>query len=439
MAKEIKGFITRDDFVLSSNAEVSPLYELSDIAYTYSKEKKLYNSYTNSLYALHAFKQIDIDTLLQSEVEDIIDVVMKFSDYLTTSLVTNKQQSIIVFTNDFNLTNPSKPVSELNYNTVVSHRNIKSVDYITFKINGIFCSLWLSDEVFRAFYPEYDVNIVLPFSDFPAIVSNTSEFIQALESFDLIDFNKRVEQNKNELPTTYTKIVNIPYRVPNTSVTKNCYFAFNIYGLQGNYDYILKLELYDYLVNVLNLDGTYVETIFPTILNINEFFIVPRWDAVAIPTQVGQNGINSQIFSAYNQTFDQDKFIKVYNDPSYLRSNTYNVPFDYNNVMLQVTNGYYTEMAVRDFKTYYNDLITVTSLHPDFARMKPRTQRFVTLMENMLDISNSANPTEMFNKIMQNENYRFTIITRANVNYISIFFEDHQIYMVPKYQLLMNL
>lgn len=439
MAKEIKGFITRDDFVLSSNAEVSPLYELSDIAYTYSKDKKIYNSFNNSLYALHVFKHIDVQTLLQSEVEDIIEVVRKFSDYLTASLITNKQQSIIVFTNDFNLLNPSKPVSEFSYNTVVSHRGIKSVDYVTFKINGISCSIWLSDEVFRAFYPSYDINIVLPFSNFQTIVSNTSEFIAALEGFDLIEFNRRVEENKNEYPTTYTKIINIPYRVPNTSVTKNCYFAFNIYGLQGNYDYILKLELYNYLTTVLGLEGTYVEGIFPTILNINEFFLVPRWDAVAIPTQVGQNGINSQIFSSYSQTFDQDKFIKVYTDTAYLRANTYNVPFDYNNLMLQVTNGYYTEMPVRDFKTYYNDLITVTSSHPDFARMKARTQRFVTLMESMLDVSNSSNATEMFNKVLQNENYRFTIITRGGVNYISIMFEDHQLYMVPKYEVISRL
>lgn len=439
MAKEIKGFITRDDFVLSSNAEVSPLYELSDIAYTYSKDKKIYNSFNNSLYALHVFKHTEVQTLLQSEVEDIIEVVRKFSEYLTASLITNKQQSIIVFTNDFNLLNPSKAVSEFSYNTVVSHQGIKSVDYVTFKINGISCSLWLSDEVFRAFYPEYDINIVLPFSNFQAVVSNTSEFIASLEGFDLIDFNRRVEENKNDFPTTYTKIINIPYRVPNSSVTKNCYFAFNIYGLQGNYDYILKLELYSYLTTVLGLEGSYVEAIFPTILNINEFFLVPRWDAISIPSQVGQSGINSQIFASYSQTFDQDKFIKVYADTAHLRANTYNVPFDYNNIMLQVTNGYYTEMPVRDFKTYYNDLITVTSTHPDFARMKSRTQRFVTLMESMLEVSNANNATEMFNKVLQNENYRFTIITRGGVNYISIMFEDHQLYMVPKYEVISRL
>ncbi len=439
MAKEIKGFITRDDFVLSSNAEVSPLYELSDIAYTYSKDKKIYNSFNNSLYALHVFKHTEVQTLLQSEVEDIIEVVRKFSEYLTASLITNKQQSIIVFTNDFNLLNPSKAVSEFSYNTVVSHQGIKSVDYVTFKINGISCSLWLSDEVFRAFYPDYDINIVLPFSNFQAIVSNTSEFIAALEGFDLIEFNRRVEENKNDFPATYTKIINIPYRVPNSSVTKNCYFAFNIYGLQGNYDYILKLELYSYLTTVLGLEGSYVESIFPTILNINEFFLVPRWDAISIPSQVGQSGINSQIFASYSQTFDQDKFIKVYTDTAHLRANTYNVPFDYNNIMLQVTNGYYTEMPVRDFKTYYNDLITVTSTHPDFARMKPRTQRFVTLMESMLDVSNANNATEMFNKVLQNENYRFSIITRGGVNYISIMFEDHQLYMVPKYEVISRL
>ena len=439
MAKEIKGFITRDDFVLSSNADVSPLYELSDIAYTYSKHKTIHNSFSNSLYALHVFKQVSGSDVTQSEVEDIINVVTKFSDYLTTTMIANKQQSIIVFTNDYNMVNPDRQLTGFNYNTVITHNNIKSVDYLTFKVGTVTCTLWLSDTVFRAFYPDYDINIVLPFSNFEAVVNNTSDFIYAVDNFDLIDFNRRVEENKNGFPTTYSKIIKIPYRIPNTSVTKNCYFAFNIYGLQGNYDHILKLELYDYLVNTLHLDATYIESIFPTILNINEFFIIPRWDAVAIPSQVGQAGIASQVFLTYSQTFDQDKFIKVYTDNAFLRANTYNVPFDYNNLILQISNGYYTETSVRDFKAYYNDLITVTSTHPDFSRMRARTQQFVTLMENMLDISNSANATEMFNKILQNTNYHFTIISRAGVNYISILFEDHQLYVIPKYQLLQNL
>lgn len=436
MAKEIKGFITRDDFITSLSSTTSPVYELSPISLTYAKEKSQYYSSLDSLYSLYTFSATDITELSQTEVDDIIYVVTELSAFLTSTLVTNKQQAIVLFTADYNSKNPSKPISGLNYNTIVNYNNIAVVDYLTFSITGIVSNIWLSDAVFRAFYPEYDINIVLPFSQFSTLVTNTSNFITALNDFDLIVFNARVEEDKSNKPTTYTKIINIPYKVPNTSVNKNCYFAFNIYGLQGNYDYILKLELYNYLTVTLGLDGELVESLFPTILNINEFFITPRWDKVAIPSQVGQTGINSQIASAYAEEFDLDNFVKVYTNLTYLKQNTYTVPFDYNNILLEVTNGYYTEASKQDFKAYYSDLITVTSTHPDFARMSQKTQRFITLLENIINVSDSENSTELFNNLLANSNYHFTIITRAGISYISIFYEDHQYYVIPKYEML---
>lgn len=436
MTKEIKGFITRDDFITSPSSTTSPVYELSPISLTYAKEKSQYYSTLDSLYSLYTFSSTDITSLSQTEVDDIIYVVTELSAFLTSTLVTNKQQAIVLFTADYNSKNPSKPVSGLNYNTIVNYNNIAVVDYLTFSVSGIVSNIWLSDAVFRAFYPEYDINIVLPFSQFSTLVGNTSNFITALNEFDLIVFNARVEEDKSNKPTTYTKIINIPYKVPNTSVTKNCYFAFNIYGLQGNYDYILKLELYNYLTVTLGLDGELIESLFPTILNINEFFITPRWDKVAIPTQVGQTGINSQIASAYAEEFDLDSFVKVYTNITYLKQNTYTVPFDYNNLLLEVTNGYYTEASKQDFKKYYSDLITVTSSHPDFARMSQKTQRFITLLENIINVSDSENSTELFNNLLANSNYHFTIITRAGISYISIFYEDHQYYVIPKYEML---
>lgn len=438
MTKEIKGFITRDDFINSDSTVVSPIYELSQIGSTYAKSKLQYYSSTDPLYNMTIFKLNELSGLVQSDVDDIIDVVKKFSAFLTSTQVSNKQQAIILFLNNYNLSNPTKTVTEFNYNSIVGFNSIKTVDYLTFTIYGIVCNFWLSDSVFKAFYPEYDLNVVLPFANFNAVIGNTSAMITALDNFDLIDFNRRVELDKHDTPSTYSKIINIPYRIPNTTVEKNCYFAFNIYGLQGNYDYILKLKLYDTLVNGLGLDSGFVESVFPTILNINEFFVTPRWDKMAIPSQIGQNGINSQISLTFSESFDLTQFIKIYPNASYLRENTYSVPFDYNNILLQVTNGFYTEADIKDFRNYYSDFITITSTHPDFARMQARTQKFILLLENMLDVANSTNSTELFNKILQNQDYHFTIISRAGVNYLSFFFEEHQYYVIPRYE-FMNL
>lgn len=433
--KEIKAFITNDLFINNISNTVSPLFELSDIAMTYSSNRQQYVSTINSLYSLYVFRAVGYTILPQDKINNIINVIIELNKFLSSTQLTNKQQILISFTNHYNQLNPVNIVDNLNYNNIVDVNLTRSIDYLSFKINEINCEIWLSDSIFRIFYPHYEINVIPPFENFSQIVNNTGKFISAIDNFDLLEFNKHIELNKRAIPTTYTKILNIPYNVPNTNVFKNCYFAFNIYGLQGNYDYLLKLELYRYMTIYLGMIPSLVEELFPSILNINEFFIIPRWDKIAIPSQVGQASIASQISPTFNEVFDIDKFIKTHNNINYLRNNTYSIPFDYNNILLHITNGLHSEDGVRDFKQYFSDLITVTSKHPDFARMSLRTQHLISLLESMLTVSNANNSTELFNNLLNNAVYRFNIINRNGVDYLSFFFDKHQIYMLPKYKM----
>lgn len=439
MLKEIKAFITRDDFVNNIPNNVAPLFELSDISLTYSKNKQIFYDSTNTIYSLFLFNIKNGTTLTQIEVNSIIKVIKDFSSFLTSTLLISKSHIILSFVNNFNTVNSSTPITNFNYNDVINYGGLKAPDYITFEINNILCRIWLSDNAFKVFYPDYNIQIVTPFENFNNIINNVSAVVAELDNFSLVDFNIRIELDKQNNPTTYTRILNIPYKIPSSNITKNCYFGFNIYGIQGNYEFILKLELYNYLLNVVGLTSSTIESIFPSLLKINEFFIIPRWNYFAIPTQVGQNGINSQVVLAYNRTFDINKFIKVYGSDNtiinYLQNNTYNVPFDYNNILLNIVNGYHTEDHLKDFKENFKDLITVSSTHPDFSRMTTKTQQFVTLLMNMLTIADSDNSTEMFNKIIANSNELTTrIITRDTVEYISQRFENWQIYVLPKYE-----
>ena len=441
MSTQLKGFITRDDFVTPRNQEVSPLYELSELSYTYSRRKQVIYPTDQTTYALHVFHAETtgsgvVPEITQTQTQAIVRVVSEFSNYLTGNPVVTKQQAIVNFTTQHNALFPDWSLTNLTYNTVKVHNNTRVPDYLTFTILGIDCSIWTNDQMFQAFYPKYDIRVVFPFNNFANIVQNTSEMIDALGQFDPVVFNDRIEQDKVGYPPTITRILNIPYRVPNTTVERNCYFAFNIYGRHGNYDYILKLELYRILTEELGLSGSSVEEAFPTILRINEFFLVPRWERLAIPSQVGQIGINSQISKTYSEDYDTRKFIKIYDQDVYIKNNTYDVPVTFNNLLLQITNGYYSEERIRTFTGYYPDIIATSSLGQDFGRMSARTQRFIILLEHILDIADSSSQTELFNKVVQNDDYLFTIIDRGGVTYISVFFEEHQYYVIPRFEFL---
>ncbi len=440
MTKEIKSFITRDDFA-SNSGTPSPIYDLSPIALTYSKSKKSYYPTSDPRYSLHVFNQIQGTGLTQDEVNEIVKVITSFSDYVTSTSATSKAQILALFLNQYNTVVNPYPVSDFNYNNIVSSNNLRAGDYLTFKVKDVICSVWASDALFKAFYPDYTIEVVYPFNNFTGIMNSASDFVSALDSFDFVEFNKRVDQAKNAFPETVIRVLNIPYKVPSTSVMKNCYFGFIVYGGQGNFDYLLKLALYQKLSEYATANHLTItlESLFPSILNINEFFIVPRWDKTAISSQVGLSGIASQISSTYSEPYDITKHITIYTGDDFFKANTYNVPVDYNNILLQVVNGMYSEANYRDFKAYYPDLLTVSSSHPDFSRMKTRTQRFVTLLETLLRVSDVNTSTELFNNVMAVTNYPLSILNRAGVIYVSVHYEDHQYYIVPKFQLLANL
>ena len=437
MSKQIKGFVTCDSFIDNAQGAVAPVFEISGQGTTYARDKQQYFSSLDTQYSLHVFYQENAGLLSQEEVNAVVEVVKQFVRHVSLNRTVTKQTSVVTFMSNYNIGNPSFPVSEMTVSSLLDLGDTVAPDYLSFTVRGVACAIWLNDGSFRGFYPHYDIDIVFPFEDFAAIVGNGPAMMEAINGFQLVQFNKRIEEAKNNHPTTYTAILNIPYKLPNSTVVRDLHFAFNQYGSQGNYDYVLKLKLYEYLLS-LGMTSEYIESIFPSILKINEFFFTPRWKSMAIPSQVGQVGIMSQVSRAYDTDFDLDKFIKVYTDLAFLKMNSYNVPYDYNNILLTVTNGFYSDDSARDFRMVYKDLITVTTTHPEFARMGRKTQRLVTLLESMLAICDSETTTSMFTKMMDNENYDFNILTRQGVSYLSIQYEGHQIYMIPKFEYLLR-
>lgn len=439
MSKILKAFITRDDFVTPSNVEVAPIYELSDDSFTYAKRKETVYPSSFPNYAIHSFGYLVENKLSENEANIITRAVVEFVSHITSDPFSSKSKIISGFLTRHNSLFPLSPISDVDYNAVISYKGTRAPDYFIFKIEDVECSIWLANNTFSKLYPSYDIDIITPFDNFATVLNNTQETLNAILEFSLIEFNDRIEVKKDGYPPTLTRVMNIPFRIPNTELDRDCYFAFNIYGINGNHEHILRLELYKYLTEVLGIPPAKVESLFPTILNINEFFIIPRWDRFSIPAQVGQVSIGSQISKTYHETVDLGKFVKVYDNEAFVRTNTYSVPSTYNNLLLHVLNGYRSNPAVKDFLMYYNDIITVNSMHPDFNRMRTRTQRFMTLLENMLSIADSNSRVELFSKLSQNRDYNFNITERVGVTYLTVQFLEHQYYVIPLYEYLTKL
>lgn len=435
--KEIRCFIENASLATPNSRTVSPVYELSEEGKTFAKRKERRTIKNDDRNLVHSFHVTDETELTAEETALIVKVVESFNTYLTSITVENKPIIVTKFT-DFYNNSFDEHIQDFYYNELKNVNKKFYPDYLTFVIADMSCSVWLADESFKLFYPLYDIDVVTPFDKFDKVVRNAPEMIEELNKFNLNLFGQRIDMIKGGYPSTYTQILNVPYRPRKDAKEIDCWFGFNIYGAAGNYEYLMRDELYKYLKD-LGLSDEFIEEHFPSIFRVNEFFMVPEWNDYALPFRVGQGSINSQVNLAFTSPFRIPWYVKAYEDSdTYLKKNTYNVPLPYNNILCRVVNGKWSLDDVKDFKVYHKDLITVNSTNPDFARMSERTQRFVNMTSYLISTADAKSQTELFNKIMNNnsinDDYKFTITRRMEITYVTIQFKDHRYYMIPRYE-----
>lgn len=435
--KEIRCFIENASLATPNTRHTSPIYELSEEGKTFAKRKERRTLRGDDKNLLHSFHVTDENELNPEETRLIIQVVETFNTYLETISLENKPVIVTKFAAFYN-NSFENHISNFNYNQLINVNKKLYPDFLTFKVEDLNCSVWLSDKSFKLFYPLYDIDVVTPFEEFDRIVRNAPEMIEALNKFDLNLFGMRIDEIKGGFPSTYTQMLNVPYRPRKGAQEMDCWFGFNIYGEAGNYEYLMRDELYKHLKG-LGLDDDFIEEHFPSIFKVNEFFMVPEWNDYALPFRVGQGSINSQVNKAFDSPFRMNWYVKAYEDSNeYMLRNTYNVPLPYNNILCRVLNGKYSLNEIKDFKEFHKDLITVNSTNPDFARMSERTQRFVVMTSFMIACADAHNETELFNNLMTNNaanrDHRFTMNRRMEITYISIQFDKHRYYMIPRYE-----
>lgn len=444
---DVMGFITRDDFIDNSVDTVNPFLELSDNSLTFSKNRRTYYDTEDTKYSIHVFYSKNINpvtqvrteaNLLNSKMAYVVKAYRTFVDMLTQNPYLTKAQNIQFGIDAIMANSVGNVVTSINYMDIAEFRGLRLPDKFIIELNSNeLYTIWCSDILFQNDYPQYEINIVTQTDNFASIINSPSEMIALLNSFNLVEFNTRIELNKGLHPTTYTRILNIPYRIPSTSTYKDCYFGFNIYGKEGDYNDILKNELLAYLVDGSGLTESQVIALFPDIAKINEFFFVPRWDKVAIPSGVAQRGIYSQILPTFTDAIDLTKFIKIYT-PTHFNTNSYNVPFRYNNIITVAVNGQFTDPLVKDFLSYYSDLITVNSLSTDFGRMRSKTQHLITIMDYLLALAEKDDLLELYNDVTYlnttQNTYRFKVRDRMGIKYVVLRYDIHTYYVIPKFE-----
>ena len=67
--------------------------------------------------------------------------------------------------------------------------------------------------------------------------------------------------------------------------------------------------------------------------------------------------------------------------------------------------------------------------------MSSKTQKFITSISAMLSVADSNNQIEFINKMLSQRNYIMSTIIRGGITYLSMFFDKHQYYVLPKFEM----
>ena len=434
--KEIFAFAVRDNLIDNQANAIAPVFEISDICLTFAKEKATHTSSTDRSSSLIVFKTNDGQLLTQAETDLGCGLLSEVTQFLATTSQTAPLVLGGSFTAYYNAKYPAKQLTQLSFSDIRTSGTVKAPEYIVATFGDTLkFFIWTSNRAFRSMYPFYQIDIVLPVDNFKEKLINGTSFNAEISTFEFPAFINKMETAKGDNIETAARVLNIPYYAPGATTGNPCYFGFIVYGEQGDYEFLFRLNLYDYLIS-LGISSQLILSSFPDLLKVNEFFITPRWDLQAIPSRVGEGVINSQLTNTFASNFDIAKFIPRYADLTALKAATSNVPVEYNNLLLLITDGEFSTANLKAFRSYFSDFISISSQHPDFSRMSSRTQQFAIFLEYALRVANTSSYSEMLEVMGNIASYAFRTITREGVTYVSAFLDKHQFYILPKHEFL---
>lgn len=452
--KSVSLFQVRPSFINNDPNAVSPLFEITPHSLTFAKDSRIFNVANQDRFYL--FKATDTDpsvtnpTLTSDELDAIVAIKTAFDNAATIqgvgAIKNNLISGVIFEINQTPLLGSS--LTFLDYTELTLHNGLVTAKELEIEISArISVRLWSSDLAFQASYPFYEIDIVLPFTNFGTLLgTNIPQFKVELLNIRPDTMHIQLEAARTVdvggitrvFPPTFTRIIDVPFRDPsNPTINIPCYFGFNIYGPQGAYDDILRDRIREHLRDVLGFTDPQIDNFFPTLNQVNEFFFVPHWDNIAVPfNNSGENGIFSQMVPHYQKDFDLLDYFTIF-DEAFVLENSYDFPMLYRNILITAINGKYSIANRQDFREYYSDLISQNSFSgPDLNRLNPRTVDFITMMEHILEVAIQPTSLLAYSKAMAKAGLGYVIRVRERfgVEYISIRRGEHYFYVIPRYE-----
>jgi hypothetical protein len=361
MSKSLKGFVIINSLLSNTAGTISPLGELSTWGMTFTKEPSEYESVTVPGYRLFSLKSFDTNigavAAAPALVDQVLGMVAEAYDYVTT-------HTYPYVNNDF-----------------------KAALIAAFPaVTGLTLGNWIQVGPIEIIPPMDNLNdFFLP----RATVKNLLDQVTVQSRIDLL------QQAKQRHPETYLRSYAFTCYDPNTNlpiVGTNWYVL--VYGQAGDNLDLIKGAIVEYLLaNSTHTQGDWI-LVFPDLIQVKEFVVLPRWDLYAIPDLPIQTGVYSSVANPQEVITFATDYISFY-PSNYTPNHIRVVPFAYREVNLLIVKGYNNNPTTESFMALFEDYLPVPTSSLDFNRMTQTTRDWVLGITDALAVAEVITPSTL--------------------------------------------
>ena len=413
----LKGFVKIKSMINNNPGFISGLGELSTYSQTFSQDIKEYESTIGSLsnYRLHAFYSVDknsadvtapavyVESVFQC-TKIVHDFCASFVGQITKLDIANNLNSMLfgkidnIVVGDLVTSNGLTMPSSLAWSVIGAEAN-------TLKV-------WYADQNFSVEYPEYKTLVVPPIDNLDDFFKPVTEIKAALAARSFTRTAELIDEKKNKHPETILRMNEFTLTLANNpEYAPSTVWSTITYGAAGDNLDNIKQAIRDYCLANSSYGMTEWARIFPDIFKTTEFYLIPRWDLVAIPNKTTEKGANSP-FTNPTDILTSVKAMYPTIAAQHIEQNVLVGVHPFMSVAFACFGGTENKASKYKITDYFPDYIAVGTNSMDFNRMSKKTQDWSYMINNLLRIAEDETARN-------NLPINTRMITRAGVTYAS--------------------
>ena len=426
MQLKIKGFVTIESLIRNTINEVSPIGEISTYSLTYAEDKGIYAGGTNNTLRLYSFAShyddgtaIEVPSDFQKQIFDVtqwlLDSASADADIVSPRALADKMA--LAFNTQLNNIECGALVeysAGLKFPERLSWTNLAPVSNDPTDDNHI--TIWFSDTAFSEQYDEYKVVVVPPIDVIDDFFQNKTVIESRLAANTLSKVLTKVQEIKNNHPETILASENYSRLMADGSKVSTTWLVM-IYGKRGDDADVIRAAIRNYIANNTQRREAEWRVIFPDIYKSSEFYLYPRWHALAIPERLLYSGTYSAIISLDKElTYLKQRHPEL--PSSHILKNAQAFSCNYKSVAVSIVGGLNNRGGFSSISQVYPDLISVPFTDTLFEMMSVDTRNWIVEIESMIIVAEAATNYTSIPRRMKKLN-------RNGILYISQRLGDH--------------